>query len=90
MTIFQNQTYTALKAGSLILPPFGKINRENYHKIHSLPLANKQKKSWVFAGFMPFIFIAISSPTGPLLRFPAVRQDKPEPGRNSFYCVAGR
>lgn len=48
MTIFQNQTYTATKAGSLILPPFGNINRENYHNIHSLPLANKQKILGIF------------------------------------------
>lgn len=46
---FPNQTYTATKAGSLILPPFGNINRENYHKIHSLPLANKQKNP----GYLP-------------------------------------
>ena len=90
MTIFQNQTYTATKAGSLILPPFGKINRENYHKIHSLPLANKQKNPGYFPGSchsysLPF-------PLRPARYSASLPWDRTNRNREEtvFYCVAGR
>lgn len=90
MTIFQNQTYTALKAGSLILPPFGKINRENYHKMYSLPLANKQKNPGHFPGSchsysLPF-------PLRPARYSASLPWDRTNRNREEtvFYCVAGR
>ena len=90
MTIFQNQTYTATKAGSLILPPFGNINRENYHKIHSLPLANKQKNP----GYLPGSCHSYSLPfpLRPARYSASLPWDRTNRNREEtvFYCVAGR
>ena len=76
--------------GSLILPPFGNINRENYHKIHSLPLANKQKNP----GYLPGSCHSYSLPfpLRPARYSASLPWDRINRNREEtvFYCVAGR